>query len=278
MLLVSDLLRLIEHDYAINGRRSFESFVVFHWRHVRRLLGESHVSRLTPEVIERFKLTRLEEGAARGSVNLQLGLLRRGLRLAQRLGRALRIPHVQLLSGQVVREGYLTAAQFSKLHATLEVLDPDAADVARFLYASGWRLGEALGLRWSEVSDEAITLSASRSKTGKARTVPLVAVLLEVVEKRRECRQGAFVFHRRGKAIRSFRGAWKRACRVRSLEGTLIHDTRRSFCRNCLIAGVPVRTAMAIGGWTSTRTFNRYAICDERLMAEALRKIAELSL
>ncbi len=276
-MLVSDLLRLIAHDYQINGRRSYESFVVYHWRHVDRLLGRLSISKLKPDPIEEFKLTRLEEGAARGSVNLQLGLLRRGLRLALRLGRVAKIPHVQMLSGQVVREGYLTAAQFSKIHATLEVLDADVADVCRWLYASGWRLGEALGLRWQEVSDEAITLPSKRSKNGRSRTVPLAATLRSVIEKRREDRRGPFVFHRRGRPIRSFRGTWRRACRVRGLDGVLIHDTRRSFARNCLLAGVPMRTAMAIGGWTSTRTFHRYAICDERCMAEALEKMANLA-
>ncbi len=276
VMLVCQLLALIEHDYKVNDRRSFHSFVVHHWRHVVRLLGHMPCKYLNGTAIEHYKATRLEEGAARGSVNNQLSLLRRGLRLAVRTGKIPGAPHVQLLSGQTVREGFLTAAQFRKILATLQVLDGDAADAAEFLYASGWRLEEVLGLTWAEVTDEAIHLRRRRSKNARARTVPLVAKLREIVERRAAQRDGPNVFHRHGKPIRSFRGAWARACKVRGLDGALIHDMRRSFARNCLLAGVTREQAMAIGGWRSTRVWNRYAIVDESLLAEALAKVGAL--
>jgi integrase len=272
---VSGLLNLIRNDYLLNARRSFDTFVVFHWKHVERILGGLHVHRLGARDLEAFKARRLEEGAARGSINLQLALLRRGLRLAQRLELVRKIPHVALLAGSTIREGFLTAEQFGRILATLEVLDPDAADVVAFLYSTGWRVGEATGLTWREVNDEAIHLSASRSKNGRPRTIPLEGPLRGILERRRELRSsGPYVFHRGGRRIRSFRGAWARACRVRGLAGALVHDLRRSFCRNALLAGVPQRIAMAIGGWTSPRVWARYAIVDEALIAEAMRRMA----
>jgi integrase len=275
-MLVRNLLGLIERDYRINGRRSFKSFVVFHWKHVDRLLGSLRAGRLTAAQIEKFKAQRLEEGAARGSVNLQLGLVRRGLRLAMRLGRIKAMPPITFLAGFTVREGFLTVQQFHAVHATLEALDPDAADVVAFLYSSGWRLGETLSLEWSTVWDDAIHLPAAQVKTGRSRTIPLVEPLASIIERRRAVRRGARIFHRSGKPIKSFRGAWRRACAVRGLDGILIHDTRRSFCRNCLLVGVSQREAMALGGWTSPRVWSRYAIADERVLSKALGRIWRL--
>src|SRR5688572_19745715 len=132
-MLVGNLIDLIERDYTLNGRRSFGTCVVFHWKHVKRILGTVRVSKLTAAKIDSFKERRLEEGASRGSVNIQLALLRRGLRLALRLGRAEKIPHVALLAGQKVREGFITQEQFQQIRMTLEVLDRDAADMAEWL-------------------------------------------------------------------------------------------------------------------------------------------------
>ena len=52
-----------------------------------------------------------------------------------------------------------------------------------------------------------------------------------------------WVFHRRGKPIRSFHAAWRRACREAGCPGRFVHDLRRTAVREMERAGVP-----ALGG------------------------------
>ena len=56
------------------------------------------------------------------------------------------------------------------------------------------------------------------------------------------------VFHRNGKVIRDFRGAWETACKTAGCPGRILHDFRRTAVRNLERAGVPRSSAMAMVG------------------------------
>jgi integrase len=86
-----------------------------------------------------------------------------------------------------------------------------------------------------------------------------------------------WVFHRKGKAIRSVHGAWHRACREAEVPGRLIHDLRRTAVRRFERAAVLRSVAMKLSGHKTESIYRRYAIVSEADLAEGVRKVASLS-
>ncbi len=85
----------------------------------------------------------------------------------------------------------------------------------------------------------------------------LIRQLAELSEKWPRCQH---VFHRAGKPIREFRGAWEVACERARMPGLLFHDLRRSAVRNMVRAGVSESVAMRISGHKTRAIFDRYNI------------------
>ena len=81
-----------------------------------------------------------------------------------------------------------------------------------------------------------------------------------------------WVFHRRGKPIKSFPWAWTQACRKAGVPGRIPHDFRRTAVRNLERAGVPRSAAMAMVGHKTESVYQRYAIVDETMLKEAGEK------
>jgi integrase len=78
---------------------------------------------------------------------------------------------------------------------------------------------------------------------------------------------------RRGKQIKSIRGAWDRACQEAGFVGRIPHDFRRTAVRNLVRAGVPERVAMMITGHKTRDVFDRYNIVSAGDLKEAARRV-----
>lgn len=83
-----------------------------------------------------------------------------------------------------------------------------ALDAWLFMIATAARPSEALCASWREIDlDKRLwTLPAARAKTGRAHVVPLSAIALEVLERRREARTGDAVFPSRSGSPLSYPG------------------------------------------------------------------------
>jgi integrase len=106
--------------------------------------------------------------------------------------------------------------------------------------------------------------------------------LREVVEKQPETTKALekatgriipWLFHRDGKPIKSFRRAWRRACKDAGVPGKIPHDFRRTAVRNLERAGVPRSAAMKMVGHRTEAIYRRYAIAEEKMLGEAADKL-----
>ena len=106
---------------------------------------------------------------------------------------------------------------------------------------------------------------------------PLTPTLRTVLDRQREytskiehaqSRIVPWVFRRKGRPIRSFRKAWRRACEAAGCPGRIPHDFRRTAVRNLERAGVPRSAAMAMVGHQTESIYRRYAIVDEAMLKD----------
>jgi integrase len=119
------------------------------------------------------------------------------------------------------------------------------------------------------------------------RVIPLSGELLEMLKMQKSIRDERWpscpwVFFRAGRQIKTFGGAWAKACVAAGLfeiengevkPTRLFHDLRRTGVRNLVRAGVPERVAMAISGHKTRSVFDRYNIVSERDLHDAARKL-----
>ena len=100
-----------------------------------------------------------------------------------------------------------------------------------------------------------------------------MGTLGQIIERRREARGHSWhVFHRNGRPIRDFRGAWGTACAAAKKPGLLFHDLRRSAVRNLVSAGVDQAVAMRITGHKTVSVFQRYRIVADDDVRSALAR------
>jgi integrase len=146
-----------------------------------------------------------------------------------------------------------------------------------------------------------VSLNPGETKSEEARTVYLNEKLKKEIKalhsnRRLDC---PYVFHRKGKPIKSFRKAWASACvkagpcealkdeegrpvmikgkkgkeRLVMVSTKLFHDFRRTGIRNMVRAGVPERVAMMVSGHKTRSVFERYKIVSDQDLKDAARKM-----
>ena len=202
-------------------------------------------------------------------------------------GKVWHAPVFPTIAVQNARVGFF---EETELQAVLAELPEDVRPLVRFLSLTGWRVSEAKSLRWSQVDHAGgvIRLEVGSTKTGAGRVFPHAALpaLASLIRSQRERtsalerERGVLIpllFHRRGKAIKSFHEAWVRACERARVPGRLVHDLRRSAARNLVRSGVPERTAMSLLGHKTRSIFDRYCIVDESDLADGVRRLAAFS-
>lgn len=298
--MLTDLKALITGDYRVNGRRSAKRLGQS-WAHLDEFFGEKEKAvAITAPRIASYLTSRTDDGAAPATVKNELAALKRAFNLARKTGTLLpnEMPAAfPTISPSNARAGFFEREEHEAVRAALP---RDEGDVAEYLYWSGWRKSEVLGLRWSDVDEQAQVIRIEHTKNGKARTLPYGALpaLVELMKARRKVtdvvqkKRGIIVqrvFHRNGEPIAYFRRSWITACIAAGLgeevaDATgkvvdrrafrIVHDYRRSAARNLSRAGVPEGVIMAVCGWKTRSAFDRYNIVNEADMSAGLARLA----
>ncbi len=140
---------------------------------------------LTRGTLVKYAEKRRAAGLSNKTINLDLQGLRSALRLAKRAGRVLRLPEFPENLRERVRTGFPDPSEPELLAAHSPAW---LAEMVRFAYATGWRRGELLSLRWEWVDWDEQEIRLPDSKNDEGRVVPIAGELVPIMERLRESR------------------------------------------------------------------------------------------
>src|SRR5258708_221234 len=103
---LGEILKMVEVDYAANGRKSLDRV-----KHAKAHLvdffdASAKVRTVTSDRITAYQAKRLEDGAQPSTTNYELAVLRRAFRLGTRAGKVAGRPEIQMLHVESTRKGF----------------------------------------------------------------------------------------------------------------------------------------------------------------------------
>lgn len=173
--------------------------------------------------------THLKRATSNATINREVSVLSRMLRLAYENEKLLRLPVIRRLKENGPRQGFFEREQYE---AVRRLLRPDLQVAVAVAYTFGWRMqDEVLTLERRQVDLEAgmLRLEPGTRKNNEGRLVYLPAELEIALREQIACVQALerqagrivpWLFPHlkgpwRGERIRDFRKAWKTACKGR---------------------------------------------------------------
>jgi integrase len=277
-------------------------------KHVKPLMGRMKVAAVTREDIEGFMhdvadgktaakaktdkkrgLSNIRGG--RGTASRTVGLLGAIFSFALRHRMRMDNPvHGVMRPADGTRERRLSDADYAALGAGLrqarvENIWPAAVALVQFLALTGWRSGEALRLRFSDVDLVRRTATLADTKTGKSMR-PLSNAACDVLRGLGQGNDTALIFPpTRGEGIMSgFRKLWNRIAKLGGLPDAVTpHVLRHSFASLAADLGCSEPTIATLIGHKGHSITSRYMhAADAVLLAaadvvanETMRRIGE---
>jgi len=260
-------------------------------RHIKPILGSLAVAAITEADIRNLRdavaagktacqvktgargLARVRggKGAATRVLRLLGGIFTYAVSHAMRADNPVRgVP--QFRDGQ--RERRLAKSEYRGLGKALRQMDksawPPAVAAARFLALTGWRSGEALNLKWSEVDLVTRTAILPGTKTGRSMR-PLSNAACDVLRKLPRAGELIFPSSRGGGPIPKLAKHWARIIKLAGLSADVSpHILRHSFAGMAADLGYSDLTIAALLGHRARTVTSRYArTADPVLLAAA---------
>lgn len=175
------------------------------------------------------------------------------------------------------RQGALTAAQRLPWISNIQSRANDAAAALAFIFFTGVRRDEALGLRWDEVGEDTICIGADRMKAGDELIRPITPQMHAILDTQRG-KHPTFVFPAKrgpGHLTETRKTLWT----VNEAIGVTItiHDLRRTFAAAAALSGIPdIAVKLLLGHATSDVTDAYKSALRSELPELAARVEAEL--
>jgi len=179
-----------------------------------------------------------------------------------------------------VRERRLSDDEYKALGTALQKahdakLWPPAVSATRFLALTGWRRGEALGLRWDDLDLSRRTATLGDTKTGRSIR-PLSNAACEVLKNLNHSSGLVFPPARGNGLMSGFRKFWIKIAKQGSLSADVTpHVLRHSFASLAADLGYSEPTIAALVGHKARSTTGRYIHSADAVLLAAVDAVAD---
>lgn len=245
---------------------------------LRDFFGHLRCNQVTYTLLERYQVSRLKEGAAAGSINREINVIKKAFDYAVKAEELKTVPPFPTSLPENVCEDFIDDADYPKFAQTCqEVGGLWLRSLFEAAYTWGNRKKELLRLKVKNVNlmERVVVLSAKETKTKKGRVLPMEdGTLFNLIQASIANKgQEDYVFTRDGKPIKNFRDRWLTVCRLAG-KTVRFHALRRSAVTALINAGVPEKEAMAISGHESRSVFQRYHIVPPARLRTTMQTLA----
>lgn len=223
---------------------------------VNELFLNKRFSAFDQETLDWLVNTLRERGNSNATINRKLSALGKLLRKAFKMGDIHSLPEFRREKERRGRVRFLEIDEEDKLFAAIRARSEHYYLLSVFLVDTGARLGEAIGLRWNDIHDGAVTFWLTKS--GRSRSIPLTKRALEAVKSIDRKRAGPFF----GIEQYKYRAVWHEARAEIGLAGDLelVPHCLRHTCASRLVrGGVDIRRIQMWLGHQTLQMTMRYA-------------------
>jgi integrase len=271
--------------------------VSFYAEKVRRLLADpimaaSPLDAIDEAVIGAYKQRRTRQRSRYGtpvspaSVNRELATLRRMLRLAQEWKVLDRVPRVRMLRGEKSRE-FVVSHKLEPVY--LAALSQPLKDIAILILEAGLRVGEAVGLDWTDVHLQPavharygyIRIRKGKSKNAK-RNLSLSERAAEMLRDRKKASKSIWVFPGDsdeapilGTSLDHQHAKVREALKLPA--EFVLHSLRHTMLSRLGEAGADVFSIMRIAGHSSVTVSQRYVHPTPEGLERAFERLQDLN-
>jgi integrase len=238
--------------------------------------------------IKKYCDMRVQQEAARATINRELAALRRALALGVEDELiTVAVPKIKALPENNIRTGVISDEAY---HGVMNLLPDHQKMLWCYAFRLGIRKGELLKILaewllpyWKEeqpyIKIPGFDNRGNRiTKNGKPHTIPLyhpeLRAFTEMAVRQRDPKC-PYLFQYRGKRLKNIRTGFEKACSDAGYPDLIFHDTRRTAIARMEAAGIPRREAMQISGHRTESVYKRYDIGTEAGATEAGRQLLD---
>jgi integrase len=264
----------LEYSKANKALSSYERDITS-MVHLAPFFGGRYLFDVTPELIEKYKVARLQK-VQPAAVNRELACLKHMYTKAIAWGYVKVNPakSVKLLKEPPGRLRYLKPDEIENLLASCP---RHIRPVVLTAINTGMRRGEIFNLKWRDLDLENRKLTVVNAKNNESRVIPINQTLYEEFRALLKEANGEYVFSRRNaEPLKDIRTGFAAALTKAKIKDFRFHDLRHTFGSHLVMQGVNLRTVQQLMGHKDIKMTMRYSHLSPEHVQQAVEKLDNL--
>ena len=247
------LNRYVDHLWEAGSHKSNVTSFVLEMDEI--LLG-GEFAVFTDDMVDGLIASLRKRGNSNATINRKMAALSKLLRKAYKMGDVHSLPEFKRQKEKAGRIRFLDPDEEAMLFDAIASRNELYGRFCVFLVDTGARLGEGIGLHWSDIRKGRVTFWITKS--GRSRSVPLTSRAMAAIKASDKTRRGPFV----GIEQPHFRAEWNKAKERIGLgndEDVVPHVLRHTCASRLVQGGVDLRRVQTWLGHQTLQMTMRYA-------------------